>query len=199
VTTGAPSPYHIRTFSGRFINPLEPEPKQIALEDIVHALGNLCRFTGHSSVFYSVAEHSVCVSRAAAEYLRACGADQRLMRFGAILGLLHDAPEAYIGDIAHPLKCNANFLHQEELRWTEDYLQRLVLLKFAPDYQALSSSGLQAAFGAVHAADKKLVFDWEYHLFMGGERPAVEIPLLPVGLAPADARKLFLDEFSSNA
>lgn len=63
------------------------------IEEIAHALGMLCRFAGHSSRFYSVAEHSVLVSMN-------CAADAGLRMHG----LLHDAHEGYIGDISSPLK-----------------------------------------------------------------------------------------------
>lgn len=81
----------IVTFSGRVIEPLNPDPAQIDLEDIAHALANQCRFTGHTKEFYSVAQHSVLVSYE-------CAPED------ALWGLLHDASEAYLADIARPVK-----------------------------------------------------------------------------------------------
>ena len=81
----------ILTYSGRRFWPLDPRPEDIDIEDIAHALANLCRFTGHTSRFYAVAEHSVHVSDSAS-------APHKLW------GLLHDAPEAYLGDLARPTK-----------------------------------------------------------------------------------------------
>lgn len=63
------------------------------IDIVAHSLGNLCRFTGHSSMFYSVADHSVLVSRLA-EWL---GGDP-------MEGLLHDAHECLMGDMASPWK-----------------------------------------------------------------------------------------------
>lgn len=81
----------IQTYTGRGFNPFCPDPRLICIEDIAHSLSLLCRFNGHCKRFYSVAEHSVWVSRLVPpEY--------------ALWGLLHDAGEAYFGDVMSPLK-----------------------------------------------------------------------------------------------
>jgi uncharacterized protein len=85
------TPDAIFTFSGIFIRPLEPDPAAIRIEDIAHALSNQCRWTGHTSRFYSVAEHSLGVSRLVPDHL-------------ALSALLHDASEAYLADLARPIK-----------------------------------------------------------------------------------------------
>lgn len=81
----------IQTYSGVAFYPLDPRPEEILIEDIAHALAMQCRFTGHVKRFYSVAEHSVHVSRL-------CPAEF------ALWGLLHDASEAYLCDVARPVK-----------------------------------------------------------------------------------------------
>jgi hypothetical protein len=81
----------IVTFTGRMIEPLNPDPAEIDILDIAHALSNQCRFTGHTSEFYSVAQHSVLVSQH-------CDPED------ALWGLLHDASEAYLSDICRPVK-----------------------------------------------------------------------------------------------
>jgi hypothetical protein len=73
---------------------MDPKPEDIDLEDIAHALGNICRYTGQVERFYSVAEHSVT-----------CAVDPRAqddVHRRALL--LHDASEAYLGDVISPLK-----------------------------------------------------------------------------------------------
>jgi 5'-deoxynucleotidase YfbR-like HD superfamily hydrolase len=84
------SPY-IRVKSGKKFHVLSPKPCEIEISDIAHALSHLCRFTGHCSEFYSVAQHSCHVSDILPDDLK-------------LIGLLHDASEAYCNDIASPLK-----------------------------------------------------------------------------------------------
>lgn len=81
----------IATFTGGQIAPLSPDPADVDILDIAHALSNQCRFTGHTRTFYSVAQHSVNVSMLCSDRL-------------ALWGLLHDATEAYLSDIARPIK-----------------------------------------------------------------------------------------------
>lgn len=88
---------YILTFSGRYVDPLDLQETDVSLTDIAHALSNLCRFTGHVSSFYSVAQHSVLVSKV----LDGTGLE--------MWGLLHDANEAYLNDTARPLKTDPYF------------------------------------------------------------------------------------------
>lgn len=60
----------IQTFTGRQFWPLDPQPDHIDIADIAHALAHDCRFGGHCRRFYSVAEHSVLLSRAVAPEFR---------------------------------------------------------------------------------------------------------------------------------
>lgn len=95
----------IQTYSGRQFWPLEPSRAPIDIGDIAHALSLQCRFNGHCRQFYSVAEHSVRVSEAVSGEW-------------ALWGLLHDAAEAYLGDLPRPLK--------QRLAVFEEYEQRLL-------------------------------------------------------------------------
>ncbi len=93
----------IQTASGRKFYPLRPRAADLHGPDIAHALAQLCRFTGHCHRFYSVAEHSVRVSRLAVTYLPD-DATPEVRRMVARWGLFHDASEAYLCDIAAPIK-----------------------------------------------------------------------------------------------
>lgn len=77
--------------SGMRYWPLDPRPDDFCIEDIAHALSNICRWGGHVDKFYSVAQHSVLVAAQARKGLQ-------------MEALLHDAAEAYTGDIPRPLK-----------------------------------------------------------------------------------------------
>lgn len=92
----------ILTYTGRTIYPLDPRSEEIDLHDIAHALANICRYTGHVESYYSVAEHSVRVSELCEERVaRPYSPDTYQM---ALEGLMHDASEAYLGDVARPIK-----------------------------------------------------------------------------------------------
>ncbi len=94
----------IQTWSGRQFWPLDPHPDDVYLPDIVHALSNVCRFTGHVREFYSVAEHSVRVSREVERSARALGRDDAAAKRLALCALFHDASEAYLVDLSRPVK-----------------------------------------------------------------------------------------------
>jgi uncharacterized protein len=86
----------MKMLSGRYFDLADPKPDQFTLQDIGGALARLCRYGGHCREFYSVAEHSYhCATQAMVDRLplgviRAC--------------LLHDAAEAFCGDVIRPLK-----------------------------------------------------------------------------------------------
>jgi hypothetical protein len=86
----------IRTRSGKYVNLVSPKPSTILIEDIAYSLSGQCRFVGHGDLRLSIAEHSVLVMR-----LLGKGYIQPRLK---LLALLHDAAEAYLGDVSSPLK-----------------------------------------------------------------------------------------------
>ena len=81
----------ILTQSGKQFDLLAPEADMVVMDDIAHALANICRFAGYTQTHYSVGQHSVLASHLVPP------AD-------ALHALLHDAAEAYVGDMVSPLK-----------------------------------------------------------------------------------------------
>jgi len=81
----------IQTFTGRKFHPANPQPEQICIEDIAHALGLSCRFGGHCTEFMSVADHCVMMSHNVSDEL-------------AFTALMHDSAEAYLTDVPRPIK-----------------------------------------------------------------------------------------------
>ncbi len=84
---------YIKTYSGVNFYPFDPKVEDVNIVDIAHALALQCRFNGHTNRFYSVAQHCI-------EVAKKCSPENQLW------GLLHDAPEAYISDLASPIKKN---------------------------------------------------------------------------------------------
>jgi hypothetical protein len=111
--------HYIEVRSGKAFHPLAPVVADIDPEDIAHALSHQCRFSGHTIVHYSVAEHCVRV----AGLLREWGEDTSVQ----LWGLLHDATEAYLVDVPLPLKRHPDFIPYLE---AEARLMRAVCLRF---------------------------------------------------------------------
>lgn len=86
----------IQTFTKRRFWPLDPDASEVDIRDIAHSLAMTCRYRGHTSEFYSVAQH--CVLMADAALVRDLGAGV------AVQALLHDAAEAYTVDAPRPIK-----------------------------------------------------------------------------------------------
>lgn len=110
----------IQTVSGRRFHLMEPTPDEVYIEDIAHALSLLCRFNGHCLRFYSVAEHCVRVS-------------WQLEGDAALWGLLHDAGEAYVGDVPRPAKRQLPRFDEIEDRILRAVLDRYGLTWPAPE------------------------------------------------------------------
>lgn len=126
---------YITTWSGQKFNFLNPEPTSIILEDIAHALSLQCRFNGHCDEFYSVAEHSVRVCHLVESF--------GMKRSIVLTALLHDAAEAYTGDVVSPIKKLLPEFKKIEKNLEERIADRFSLIYPFPEI--------------VHTADKQIL------------------------------------------
>lgn len=108
-----------QTFSGKQFWPMSPRVEDVCIEDIAHALSMLCRYGGHCLRFYSVAEHSVLLSRAVSPE-------------NALWALLHDAAEAYLVDVPRPIKRHLGGYAAAEVRVMQTVTQKFGLQNRAP-------------------------------------------------------------------
>jgi 5'-deoxynucleotidase YfbR-like HD superfamily hydrolase len=159
------TPKSIRTYSGKYLNVFDINLDTIVLEDIAHALSNQCRWGGHISKFYSVAEHSIHCQRLV---------DKPFM----LSALMHDASEAYLLDIPRPIK---NELTQ--YKEIEHSLMLAIADKF--DFEYPMSEPVK------EADDKMLKIEWNELILKVDKSKEVEI----MHFNPEEAKHLFLTIF----
>lgn len=95
----------IQTRSGRKFDLLNPKPEMVDPADIAHALSQICRFSGHCREFYSVAQHCVLVCQLVGEMAGVARPGEKDFEVAVMrAALMHDAGEAYYGDVVRPLK-----------------------------------------------------------------------------------------------
>lgn len=153
----------MQTFTGRQFFPFDPKPEEIDPIDVAHALSLLCRYGGHVRRFYSVAEHCVHVSRAVHPDV-------------ALAALLHDAPEAYLGDVVRPLK-------RELLRGPYGMAEAKVEAAIALRFGLWDGRGLAPLMDAeVKDADNRILLDERAALLGTSPAPWVVEDLEPLGV-----------------
>ena len=97
----------MQTFTGKKVDFTDPRAEDMEIVDIAKGLSLICRYNGQCSVFYCVADHSIRCMAA----LREKGYSAEIQ----MQALMHDAAEAYIGDVVKPLKdMLPEFLRVEE-------------------------------------------------------------------------------------
>ncbi len=99
-TLSEASPFHIVLHDGRYFRLDDPQRTFLDPETIAHGLSMVCRFSGQIPQYYSVAQHCVELWRCV---VRDPKAGPEKWTLGLWL-LLHDAPEAFIGDMSRPMK-----------------------------------------------------------------------------------------------
>lgn len=171
---------YLFTCSGKF-HPLAPRVEEVNFVDIARSLANTARWNGHTCGLFSVAEHSILVSRQCPPELE-------------LWGLLHDAAEAYIGDIPAPMKSMLRFevpVENGSHTWT-----------FADVEQNILDAILVAAgipIGPipeiVHSIDMA-VRNWEFAHVMDSDPPNLNHPK-HVPMTPNEAMMAWLLRFES--
>lgn len=160
----------IRTFTGKLVDPLDLQFGDIDIRDIAHHMSNLCRYTGAVPQFYSVAQHSVIV------------ANYPLKAEERAAGLLHDAAEAYLNDLASPIKRGPGF----KAYVAADVENTEVIFR---------AFGLDPALLAKIKTFDNLAFEREVMSFWPTGTVYKEQLIVPVSPAVAEAQ--FLSEFRS--
>ena len=166
---------YILTIRGHHFDFLNMDNNVFDVEEIAHALAHLCRFNGHCREFYSVAQHSVIVSRLAGQG-------------HSMGGLFHDAGEAYLGDVTTNLKQ----LLPNYKRITADVEAWLVnttgydIHSFEVKYADLQALGMEKRDLMAHDSSGWPVLD------------GVEIPTDPIDpLPPVEAFNLFMETYDN--
>lgn len=175
------------TYTGRMFNAFDPQPEDVDIRDIAHALSQTCRYGGMCSAYYSVAQHSGYVSRQVKDE-----DDWKLW------GLLHDAAEAYIGDMPKPFKpFMLNF------DYVEGVILKVIADKFGLDwYENQHQDGVP---DVVSKVDEMMLYTEARQLLPGCTwakkdrmRPTTEgyADFLIQPMSPDQAEQAFLHEFS---
>jgi len=139
----------MQTFTGRAFYPLSPRVEDVVALDIAHSLAMQCRYNGHVQRFYSVAEHCVLMSDWIMTNRETPGGlirSEKYSRELALWALLHDAAEAYCGDMVRPLK-----LHMPDFCEVDDRLTAVIARRFGLHESAIPRD--------VKAVDTRILLD----------------------------------------
>lgn len=175
----------IQTYMGKKFYPFDPKILDICIEDIAHSLSLICRFNGHCTEFYSVAQHSCLVSGLAAEEAKHWGLLAELD--AARTGLMHDAAEAYLGDIVTPIK-------SDEDKSRETALNNMIVLSFGWMTSKMLNDIVNKA-DALALSYEKVVLMKHFIPWPGVVNcDQMSVKIFP--MSPKEAEKAFLERFN---
>jgi hypothetical protein len=163
----------------------ELKPEHICLEDIAHSLAQQCRYAGHTSVHYSTAEHCVLISQWMEDH------GWRLdMCFG---GLMHDAHEAYTGDISRPVQRALGEQASMVLKALQGRLDAAIAGRYGFNQQLLYTNAVKMCDTRILNDERKALLGEEAQDWGLGQH-------MPLGVvirawSPAVAEVRFLDRF----
>lgn len=165
------------TYTWRKFFPLAPRAEDVCIEDIAHGLSMICRFGGHCREFYSVAQHSVLVSRLVPHHM-------------AFAGLMHDATEAYCGDMIRPMKRSMPFYQDVEHRICRAIKKKFgVALVLPPEVKDADNVALATERRDLITHAAQMTWDIDEQGYK-----AADIEIVPMG--PRLAKAEFIRRFS---
>ena len=159
------------TNTGKHFYPFDPREEEIDILDIAHHLAHICRYTGACDQHYSVAQHSVHVSKL-------------VLPQYALWGLLHDASEAYTNDMSRPVKSGF-----KEFKDFENRIMQVICKKFGLSWPMPDD---------VHHVDHHIVHDEAKRLFRQAPEWINQFRSFDLHITPwpaAVAKNKFLDRF----
>lgn len=165
----------IRLRSGLYFDLADPKPDQFTFADIAGALSKICRFGGQCEWFYSVAEHSYhCAMVAASD-----GLPNEIQR--AVL--LHDAAEAFCGDMVKPLK-----VMMPDYSIVEKKVEAVIAEKYGVDF---SSPKVREIDWAMLIAERRRLFSADGVVWTGEDKVRKLSPKI-MRWFPIDAEMFFV-------
>lgn len=168
-------------YSGKKFWTLDPKPEEVDINDIAHSLALQCRFNGHTNSFYSIAQHSVLVSKI-------------VNPKQAFAGLFHDASEAYTGDLISPLKRFLPPVFKEiEKRIESAIFQHFNINEEEVDHKEIKRADKISLFTEMRDLMKKPPEKWGDEDLFEPHHEKI-IPLMP-----NEAKELFLKRFEELA
>lgn len=169
----------VHTMTGKQVSIMTPDPDTLDIADIAHNLARINRFNGATKIPYSVASHSVWVSKTVPEKF-------------ALSGLLHDASEAYLGDIIAPLKPLLSEYGRIEFQFDAAVRRRfgVSIGVLAPD--RLREADSAAALLEMFALGHPVYEEYKTHL---NHLDAVYLRQPVVPQSPECAEKIFLERY----
>lgn len=180
----------IKTASGDYFDFINPNSEDVKIYDIAIGLSKICRFGGQlpDDKFYSVAEHSLlCLELASRDGIT----DKGIL--GAIL--LHDATEAYCGDVVKPLKNLMGQAYTDIEKRIENAISKKFNVDFELNHDIIKKYDTEMLF-----AEKNFLFDcnpdelWTNELEF--RKVEIEINMHPAWVARENFTSKFFEVFN---
>lgn len=159
--------------SGAWFDFAAPHSSPFTIEDIAHGLSHICRYSGQCNGFYSVAEHSLLVSETVTGF--------------ELEALMHDAAEAFLGDITRPLKQML-----PDYKRIEGEVERAIFSRFG--IQTPIPREVKQADLRVLAAEQRQIMPRGTDYWLRGQ-DVVPAPIVVRNLPPVEAKRAWLERF----